>query len=496
MTTEMSAADQAAIAGGIPGVVLMENAGRAVVDAVARMVPQPGAILVVCGPGNNGGDGFVAARLLKGNGHDIRLVLLGAREKLRGDAAAMAEKWASDVGGGIDDWSPDILAAQKDTGPDLIIDALFGSGLARPLEGEGAGIVAEINASGAPVLAVDVPSGLDGTTGCATGPVVTATETVTFFRMKPGHLLMPGRALCGDVTVADIGIPDTVLDTVMPNTFINDPEIWHSEWPDHATDGHKYARGHSLVVSGPAHQTGAARMGARAALRIGAGLVTVASPMDAVATNAAHLTAVMIAPFDGPDGLLEVLSDTRKNAVLIGPGCGVGPETGTLVEAVLASPAAAVIDADALTSFEGVPARLFAQLSPGDVLTPHAGEFKRLFPSAKAVPSKLEAARIASAEAGAIVVLKGADTVIAAPDGRAAINDNAPAWLATAGSGDVLAGMITGLLSQGMPAWQAACAAVWLHGACGSLMGHGLIAEDLPEALPDALGMLDAMTGK
>ncbi|MCB1512010.1 MAG: NAD(P)H-hydrate dehydratase [Hyphomicrobiaceae bacterium] len=488
----MAAADRAAIAGGVSGVVLMENAGRAVADAAENLCPEPSAILVVCGPGNNGGDGFVAARLLRERGHDVRLVLLGGPDKLKGDAAHMAGLWT----GAVESWSPDILAAQKPGGPDLIIDALFGAGLTRPLDGLAAGIVAEINSSGAKILAVDVPSGLDGTTGQATGAVIEADATITFFRRKPGHLLLPGRTLCGAITVADIGIHDAVLDRIGSMTFAAGPALWRSLLPVPSVDGHKYSRGHTLVVSGPGHRTGAARLGARAALRGGAGLVTVASPPDAVAANAAHLTAIMLEPFDGPDGLTATLADTRKNAVLIGPGCGVGPSTRALVEAVLASSAAAVLDADAITSFEDDPAALFRQLRPDTVLTPHAGEFARLFGKPSEHVSKLDAARAAAKACGAVVVLKGPDTVIASPDGRAAINDNAPPWLATAGSGDVLAGLITGLRAQGMPAWEAACAAVWMHGDAARLYGPGLIAEDLPDALVGVLWEIIGETAK
>jgi ADP-dependent NAD(P)H-hydrate dehydratase / NAD(P)H-hydrate epimerase len=483
---EMAAADKAAVDGGTAGIVLMENAGRAVADAAARMVAPGSAILIVCGPGNNGGDGFVAARLLEERGYDVRLVLLGDRGKLRGDAAHMAGLWR----GAIEDWTPNTLAEQKDAGPDLVIDAMFGAGLTRPLAGAAAGIVAEINASGAKILTVDVPSGLFGDTGQATGPVIRADETVTFFRRKPGHLLLPGRDLCGQVTVAIIGNPVAALDEIAPKAFANGPALWADAFPRPSLTDHKYKRGHALVVSGPAHRTGAARMGARAALRAGAGLVTVASPPEAVLANAAHLTAIMLLPFDRPDGLAAILADHRKNAVLIGPGCGVGAQTRALVAEILASPTAAVLDADALTSFEDAPEDLFRQLKPNTVLTPHDGEFARLFGKPAAESSKLDAARAAAEKAAAVVVLKGPDTVIASPDGRAAINENAPPWLATAGSGDVLAGLIAGLLAQRMPPWEAACAAVWLHGEAGRRAGRGLVAEDLSEVLPSVLQAL------
>jgi NAD(P)H-hydrate epimerase len=404
----------------------------------------------------------------------------------------------------------------------VIVDAMYGAGLSRALHGMAAEVVAAINAAGRPVVAVDVPSGLDGATGRAEGAVVQADLTVTFFRLKPGHLLLPGRALCGKVRLTDIGIPPGVLDAIAPFTFANRPALWlkHWRWPN--LDGHKYGRGHAVVVSGPADMTGAARLGARGALRIGAGLVTLVGSAAATAINATHLTAVMVRAVPSDTALGEFLADTRRNAVLIGPGAGVGTATAGSVLAVLASPASAVLDADALTSFaeadreapvkaagmgfvvrsaEPGPAgeALFAAIkgrAAPVVLTPHEGEFARLFGVLSGFDrarSRLERARLAAQASGGVVVLKGPDTVIAAPDGRAAISDNAPPWLATAGSGDVLAGFVTGLLAQGMPAFEAACAAVWLHGECASLFGPGLIAEDLPEVLPRVLARLAAI---
>jgi NAD(P)H-hydrate epimerase len=481
---EMGQADRLAIAAGIPSLTLMENAGTAVADEAACMASPGARIAVLCGPGNNGGDGFVAARHLRDQGFDVHAALLGTVDALKGDAAAMARRWTAAVA----ELSPTSIDQA-----DVVIDALFGAGLARPVAGIAADVISALNASSVRVLAVDVPSGLDGTTGVATGPVVEAARTITFFRRKPGHLLMPGRALCGEVVVANIGIPGSVLGEIAPKAWANAPGLWSAGFPAPRIDGHKYGRGHALVVSGPAAHTGAARLGARGALRIGAGLVTVASPADAVAVNAAHLTAIMLAPFDGADGLARILADKRKNAVLLGPALGVGAPTRDLVVAALASGAATVLDADAITSFAGEPDDLFRAIA-GErqrpvVLTPHDGEFKRLFGDVE-TPSKLERARAAAQRSGAIVVLKGADTVIAAPDGRAAINANAPPGLATAGAGDVLGGFVAGLLAQGMPGFEAACAAVWLHGAAASAFGPGLIAEDLPETLPQVLRAL------
>jgi NAD(P)H-hydrate epimerase len=502
---EMGRADRLAIAGGVAGLALMEAAGRAVAEAAAGLVHRGGRVAVACGPGNNGGDGFVAARLLAAEGHIVRLGLLGMREALGGEAAEMARRWEGEV----EPLSSDLVG-----GADLIVDAMFGAGLSRPLGGTAAEVVAAINAAGRPVVAVDVPSGLDGTTGRVEGPVVKASVTVTFFRLKPGHVLLPGRTLCGEVRVADIGIPASVLAEIAPRTWVNRPSLWRGLYPWPRADAHKYARGHAVVVSGPAESTGAARLGARGALRIGAGLVTLAGSAAATAINATHATAVMVRAVVSDAALAEFLADERRNAVLIGPGAGVGPETAATVLTVLGSAAAAVLDADALTSFARGEADASVQAAgpgflmrsaepdPGRerlceaikarkapvVLTPHEGEFRRLFGDLPG--SKLDRARQAAATSGAVVVLKGADTVIAAPDGRAAVNDNAPPWLATAGSGDVLAGLVTGLLAQRMPVFEAACAAVWLHGECAAAFGIGLIAEDLPEMLPQVLRKL------
>jgi NAD(P)H-hydrate epimerase len=503
----MARADRAAIAAGVPGLALMEAAGQAVADAAIELLAGRGAarVAVACGPGNNGGDGFVAARLLRARGFDVRLGLLGERAALKGDAAAMAARWQGEV-------EPLTPAALE--GCDLIVDAMYGAGLSRSLQGKAAEVAQAINAMRCPVVAVDVPSGLDGATGRAGGPVVQATRTVTFFRLKPGHLLLPGRQLCGTVDLADIGSPQSVLADIAPRSFANGPALWRQLVPWPGSESHKYMRGHAVVVSGPPESTGAARLGARGALRIGAGLVTLIGNGAATAINATHSTAVMVRAAGSDEALSEFLADRRRNAVLIGPGAGIGRTTAASVLSVLASSAAAVLDADALTSFapqDGVEpvkaagmgfvvrsaepgpggdelfAAIKARLAPV-VLTPHAGEFKRLF--GEVAGCKLERARQAAELSGAIVVYKGPDTVIAAPDGRAAINHNAPPWLATAGSGDVLAGFITGLLAQGMPAFEAACAAVWLHGACANDFGVGLIAEDLPESLPRVLSAL------
>jgi hydroxyethylthiazole kinase-like uncharacterized protein yjeF len=493
-TDEMSRADKLAVETGVPSLALMENAGHAVAAEATRMAPAGARVVVLCGPGNNGGDGYVAARLLAEAGYNVRAVSLTAPST--GDAAVMASRWRGST-------TPWIEASSTLAWADLVIDAVFGAGLTRSLDEPVTSVVTQLNASGLPVLAVDVPSGVDGSTGQPTGPVVRATRTVTFFRRKPGHLLLPGRELCGETFLADIGIPAEVLASVGPRTSANAPALWLASLPRPGIAGHKYTRGHVVVVSGPANHTGAARLAARGALRAGAGLVTVASPFGASTENAAHLTAIMLEPFDGPRGLAQVLADPRRNTLLIGPGAGVGITTRLLTQVALDHDCSSVLDADALTSAtidqdddeEAVVSHLFSQIKENPerpvVLTPHEGEFKRVFGDLPG--SKVDRAREAARVSGAVVILKGPDTVIAAPDGRAAINENAPPWLATAGSGDVLAGIVTGLLAQGMPAFDAACAAVWLHGECGISSGPGLIAEDLPEALPRVLA---ALTGE
>ncbi len=488
---EMGRADRLTIESGVPGLALMENAGRAVAEDVARRFPDAGSVTVLCGPGNNGGDGFVAARHLLERGYRVRLGFNGDPERLPPDAAANAKRYAG---------RREPLSSELLSGAEVVVDALFGAGLARPIEGAHAAMIEAVNASGLPVVAVDVPSGIDGTSGEVRGVAIKALSTVTFFRLKPGHVLLPGRLYCGDVSVADIGIPARVLDAIRPNTFANEPALWLPRFPWPAPDGHKYSRGHAVVVSGPLYSTGAARLAARGALRIGAGLVTVASPRDALAVNAASLTAIMVREADDARALESLLSDRRKNALLIGPGVGVGPRTKAMVLAGLSSGAAVVLDADAITSFADEPAALFAAiLARGApvVLTPHDGEFARLF--GDVAGSKLDRARQASARSGATVLLKGPDTVVAAPNATASINATTSPWLATAGTGDVLAGMVLGLLAQAMPPFEAASAAVWLHGKAGSEFGPGLIAEDIPETLPKvlrALGSGPANPGK
>ena len=488
-TQQMAAADRIAIAAGIPGIDLMERAGRAGAEAAFPRAGAGGAVTLLCGPGNNGGDGLIAARLLRERGLRVRVVLPGGVDGFKGDAAIAMERWAGPV---------ERLDKLHGMQGGVFVDALFGAGLTRPLTGAFAEAADFLNRASRPVIAVDIPSGVSGDSGRAEGMAVNASETVTFFRLKPGHLLQPGRSLCGPVTVADIGIPArAALEAVGPTAFRNDPKLWRQAWPEHGVDTHKFRRGAVAVIAGGIAGVGAPRLSARAALRIGAGLATLLCEPEALPIHAAR----------GPDALMQravadraaleaFLRDRRVSTVVAGPALGLGVRAQKLVRAVIADDRPAVLDADALTTLAGFPdggVSLLHGRGSEVVLTPHEGEFQRLFgddPAIATEPSKLEKARKAAALSGAVVVYKGADTVIASPDGRAAINATGSPALATAGSGDVLAGLVAGLLGQGMSAFEASCAAVWLHGLAGEKLGMGLIADDLPEAIPPLLGSI------
>ena len=467
---EMSRADAAAIAAGTPGPALMERAGAAVAEAIsARFRPQRAVVL--CGPGNNGGDGYVVARLLKARGWSVEVRALAA--PATEDAKVARSQWGGEVGD---------LAG--DLPPALYVDCLFGAGLARPLEGAAAAAAQHLAAAPEKVIAVDIPSGVPGDTGNPLGPSVCAALTVTFHAKKPAHVLEPGRGRCGEIVVADIGLGPTRAEL-----YENGPELWlpRFPWPDATT--HKHSRGRLIVVSGDAWSTGAARLAARGGLRIGAGLVTIFSPREALAVNAAHLEAVMLRGFDTDLELEE--GAEHVDAAVIGPAAGVTETTLLNVLALARTGAALVIDADAISVFRDDPEELFSLLDRDDVLTPHPGEFERLFKSLlAATPERITAARVAAQRAGAVVLLKGPDTVIAAPDGRAAVNVNGAPWLATAGSGDVLAGFIGGLVAQGMESFEAACGAAWIHAEAGEIHGPGLISEDLPGLAPAVLRRL------
>ena len=445
---EMTAADQAAIGTGTPAAVLMQRAGAAVADAVIARWPKA-PVVVLCGPGNNGGDGYVAARALADAGWEVRTASM-ARASLKGDAAGAASAWSG----------PDApLAAESCAAAGVVIDALFGAGLARPLPGEAQSALRDAEAAGVPIVAVDLPSGIPGDAAEPLGYAPRAALTVTFHRKKPAHVLEPSRGLCGEIVVADIGLAAPAGATL----FENGPALWLDDFPWPGPQAHKHARGSLAVVSGGMSHTGA--------------------------PPAAHLEAVMLAAFSSPDQLAQAAG--KAAAVVIGPAAGVTDATRANVLALARTQTALLVDADGLTVFSQEPAALFAALDERDVLTPHPGEFGRVFPGLlEASPERITAARTAAKRAGCVVLLKGPDTVIAAPDGRAAVNTSGARWLATAGSGDVLAGFIGGLLAQGMAAFEAACAGAFIHGRAGASFGPGLTAEDLPDLAPSVLSEL------
>jgi hydroxyethylthiazole kinase-like uncharacterized protein yjeF len=412
---------------------LMEAAGRAVARAI-RARYTPCRTVVLAGPGNNGGDGRVAARHLAQSGWPVAILPIAAA-------------------------TPESLACA-----DLVIDAVFGAGLSRDISGP----IAETLHAAKRIVAIDTPSGVDGATGAIRGYAPQAELTVTFFRRKPGHLLYPGRALCGETILADIGMPKTVLAAINPQTWRNTPKFW--TLPTRAATGHKYTSGDVTILAGT--MPGAARLAAAAARRAGAGMVTILADTQIIPPEAGLIIR---------SGTLEsLIADPRRKIWVCGPGLGVA-EAGAKLATLIAAGKIVVADADALTACAGTPERLRGAA----VITPHEGEFFRLF--GPVGPDKLAAARAAAAKTGAVTVLKGPDTVIAAPDGRAAINANAPPWLATGGTGDVLSGIIAALLAQNMKPFEAACAAVWLHGAAAAQIGPGLIAEDMPDILPSVM---------
>ncbi|WP_269846271.1 NAD(P)H-hydrate dehydratase [Falsiroseomonas bella] len=457
---EMARADTAAIAGGVPGVVLMEAAGRAVARAAMRRF-RPVRTLVLAGPGNNGGDGWVAARLLEQAGWPVVVAPL-ALPRPGGDAALAAARWRGPV-------VPFSAAEAARAG--LVVDAVFGAGLSKPVDGLAADVLGAVRC---PLVAVDVPSGVDGATGEVIGFAPNAALTVTFFRRKPGHLLYPGRALCGETVLADIGLPASVLPAIGPRAWRNGPWLWRILRPGAAS--HKYARGHVAVAAGKG-MTGAARLVATGARRAGAGLLSVAAPDAATA-------AVLRAGDPGvivAEDRAALLADVRIGTWVIGPGLPPDEGTRALLRETVSAGRQVVADAGALRAAAGDP----AALAGCAVLTPHAGEFSAVFGPPGA--DRPGAVRAAAAATGAVLVLKGADTLIAAPDGRLAINDNAPPWLATGGTGDVLAGIVAGLLAQGMPPFEAAAAAVHVHGEAARRAGPGMLAEDLGSVIAHAI---------
>ncbi len=490
---EMRAIERDAMERGLAtGRELMERAGRGAVRTIGAHWPdlEPGGArraVVLCGPGNNGGDGFVVARHLHALGWRCDLY---AMEGAGGaDAAAMRAAW--EPLGLVHRLGPGDRPSLE--GAALIVDALFGTGLSRPVELAAIALLREAaRADGGPrVVALDMPSGRCADSGRRIGPdAAEANLTLAFHAPKRGHYLGDAPDACGALRVVDIGLPDAGAGL---------PLIDAPRWETISKrGGHKYRHGHAVILGGASGKGGAARMAAQAALRIGAGLVTLVVPPEAIVENAARLDAVMLHTAGDAHALRGFLSDARLNAVGLGPGLGRGAATRAWVEAVLDGPRAAVLDADALTAFEDRPEALFDLLRPGDVLTPHDGEFARLFPdlalelSGEAATgpaaSRIDAARAAARRAGAVILLKGPDSIVAAPDGRAALHaavyGRAVPWLATAGAGDTLTGMITGLAARGLGGFEAVSAAVWLHVEAARRAGPGLIAEDLAPALP------------
>lgn len=480
------AADAWAINNGASGLSLMEAAGKAVAEITAEYLGSPsdvsGDIIVLCGPGNNGGDGYVTARYLNSRGYPVSLMTSCSAESLTGDAKEMAGRWAG---------GQTAIDTDKFHKASVIVDALFGTGLSRAIDGELVDVITAVNKSSALKVAVDMPSGLCAATGQPLGPCVKADVTVTFFKKKVGQTVAPGRFLCGGqehIHIADIGIPDSSISALGVDSFENSPSLWGVAVPYAGPATHKYHRGHLLVLGGKEPTLGASRLAALAGLRVGAGLITLAAPSETYAIQAAALTDIMVRHFDEAAGFMDIANDTRIGTVLMGPGAGVSEQTAALVHEMARSRKNLVLDADALTSLVNRLDGLLPDAGGTDVvLTPHDGEFMRLFPDIAIDFDRVAAARQAAELSGCYVVLKGVSTVIAGPDGRAAITTNAPAWLSVGGTGDILSGAIAGFMAQGMPAFEAACAGVWVQGEAAMRAGRGLIASDLLPLLPKVL---------
>lgn len=499
---EMRAADAFAINNGISGEFLMNRAGAFVADAVEKLNEGPVNTLILAGPGNNGGDAFVAARLLKQRGYNISLALICSLESLKGDARVMADSWLC-CGGHINQQALGTGAKSlcKDLkGAEVIIDGLLGAGLDRPITGKLADLIDKINQCTVPIIAIDIPTGIEGDTGQIRGVAIKASHTVSFFRAKPGHYLLPGRTHCGSLSIHDIGIPGRAINQIKPNTWKNDPSLWRGAFRQSTQGQHKYNKGAALIVSGDTAMRGAATLACNAAINCGAGLVTtVLEKPEAPPPNL--LSSIMITSFpEKAEGLFRIIKDRKITAALIGPGAKPDATTRSRVETLMNAGCHLVLDAGALTAFKGenLSKIVFSANSSKSkniternthqtqfVMTPHEGEFEALFGKI-GEEGKLAAARKAAVQINAIIILKGADTVIAAPDGRAIINTNAPSTLATAGTGDVLAGIITAFLANNMPGFEAAAAAAYIHAQAANQLDHEFPADELITQLPIA----------
>jgi NAD(P)H-hydrate epimerase len=475
---QMREADNLTIESGIDGYALMTGAGQAVADEITEYLENKKA-LILCGPGNNGGDGFVAAVILRERGWQVRVACLVETENLKGDAAKAAREWDSEVLSfgeiEIDD-------------SEIVVDAVFGTGFQGTLPDEAARLFDRIRRARIAVIAIDIPSGVNGDTGEVDSNTLRASMTITFFRKKLGHALMPGLAFCGPVAIHDIGIEGSVLNETGIAAYENHPVLWQNRLRRKSAFDNKYTFGH-LIVLGGKEMTGAALLAAHSAMRVRTGMCTIVGPEETSTIYRSYLPSLIFEEYKDIASFAGHLQDKRRTAALIGPGMGSG-DYEALRKAVLdccemGEEKALVLDADALNAFQGRPDDLFEVLHKRCVLTPHEGEFERLFDDLEGI--KPLRAIEAAALSGAVILLKGADTVIATPDGRCIINTNAPPLLATAGSGDVLAGMIAGFLAQGLPTFEATCAAAWIQGEAAYSFGPGLISSDLPDLIPAVL---------
>ena len=476
---QCAALDRAALAEGVSVSELMENAGFAVAQVV-RHYFRPRPVLVLCGPGNNGGDGFVAARFLRRHGWPVRLAASCGVSALRGAAGAKARLWGLESIWSLHRHSPAWLCHRSG----LVIDALFGAGLRSPMDGRIGEVLSFVEARGLPVVAVDLPSGLHGDSGQVLGEhCMRARHTVTFSCRKPGHLLNPGRRLCGRVHVRDIGIPDGAMSAIVPDVYENDPSLWGHLLRKRDLESHKHLFGHVSIAVGR-ERAGAAVLAAHAAYKAGAGVVALAPPCPdtASACIGALPSAVVRTARNGSE--FARLQGPKRSVFLIGPGHGGGEHTRSFVRAASACKVPLVLDADALTCWED-PQDLFSLLHSDCLLTPHGGEFSRLFRHFRSdnLSTTLQAAMLS----GAVVLRKGSDSVIAASDGRAMVSTHASPDLSVAGSGDVLAGIAAALMAQGLDAFAAGAAAAWIHGDASMQLGRGLLAQDLFCAIPTSM---------